>query len=172
MQFESVRKVQDRLSYMEKLVVRRADLIDLEVLLRFEHAIIEAERTYDPEIRTGGNVRYYDLRKLIDSPASEVVVAVVGQEIVGCGYARIEASEPHFRHPEHSYLGFMYVVPEYRGKGVNKRILDALEKWTKAQGVTEMKLEVYLGNNSAIRAYEKSGYTSNLIEMRKTLNEE
>lgn len=155
---------------MNEMIVRPAGLHDLEILLRFEQALIEAERPFDPAIRRGGDVRYYDLSELIGSPDSEVVVAEIDDAVVGCGYARIEPSNTYLRHPKHSYLGFMYVVPEHRGKGVNKRILDALERWSVEQGVTEMKLEVYLGNKSAIRAYEKSGYEGILIEMRKSLS--
>jgi GNAT superfamily N-acetyltransferase len=64
----------------------------------------------------------------------------------------------------------MYVIPEYRGKGVNKMILHALEAWAASQRVLVLQLEVYFQNAPAIRAYEKAGFTANLIEMRKTLN--
>lgn len=63
----------------------------------------------------------------------------------------------------------MYVAPEHRGKGVNKRIIEALERWTASQGVTEMRLEVYTNNPSAIRAYEKCGYSRYLLDMQKSL---
>lgn len=66
----------------------------------------------------------------------------------------------------------MYVVPEHRGKGVNKGIIDALESWSASRGVAQMVLEVYLENTAAIRAYEKAGYATSLIEMRKTLTGE
>ena len=90
---------------------------------------------------------------------------------IGCGYAFIQPSKAYFRHRIHSYLGFMYVVPEHRGTGVNKRILDVLETWSAARGVTEMQLEVYEENAAAIRAYEKSGYQINILQMRKELGE-
>jgi GNAT superfamily N-acetyltransferase len=56
-----------------------------------------------------------------------VVVAEAGNKIIASGYARIDRSRPFLRHSSHAYLGFMYVLPEYRGQGINKRIIDALK---------------------------------------------
>ena len=157
---------------MHEVIIRSADLDDLALLLKFEQAIIEAERPFDDTIRSGPDVRYYDLEGLITSNDAEVVVAEVDSTIVGSGYARIERSDTYLKHEEHSYLGFMYVVPEHRGKGVNKKIVEALEAWTLAQGVTEMQLEVYFDNGAAIKAYEKSGYAPLILTMRRGLDEE
>jgi len=156
---------------MNQVIIRPADLSDLELLLRFEQAIIESERPFDTTIRSGSNVHYYDLEALILSPDAEVVVAELASEAIGSGYARIESSESYLKHRRHSYLGFMYVVAEHRGKGVNKQIVEALEAWSISKGVTEMRLEVYVGNIAAIKAYEKSGYARLILQMRKALSE-
>ena len=154
---------------MEGVTIRQASLSDLQLLLEFEQAIIESERPFDETIRSGPDVHYYDLEALLASPDAEVVVAELGSEIIGSGYARIEEAESYLKHREHSYLGFMYVVPEHRGKGINKKIVAALEAWTRSRGVTEMQLEVYAENAAAIRAYEKSGYTGLILQMRRKL---
>jgi GNAT superfamily N-acetyltransferase len=156
---------------MQEIVIRPAVLTDLDVLLKFEQAVIEAERPFDNTISTGADVRYYDLEGLIVLPDAEIVVAEIGHEIIGCGYARIEDSKAYLKHRKHSYLGFMYVVPEHRGEGVNKKIVEVLEAWSASKGVSELRLEVYVENAAAIRAYEKTGYTGNVLEMRKGLTE-
>ncbi len=156
---------------MDQVNIRTAKPSDLSVLLTFEQAIIESERPFDETIRSGDDVHYYDLESLISSPDAEVVVAELGPKIIGSGYARIETSDPYLKHREHSYLGFMYVVPEHRGKGINKKIIAALESWSLSKGVTEMQLEVYVENSAAIRAYEKSGYTGLILQMRRELTE-
>src|SRR5690349_19739790 len=105
---------------MNQMRIRQASISDLDRLRDLEQAMIEAERPFDDTIRTGADVRYYDLEMLIDSSDAEVLVAEVDSEIIGTGYARLERSEPYLNHDRHSYLGFMYVLPEHRGKGVNK----------------------------------------------------
>ena len=156
---------------MDQFVIRPAELGDLTTLLAFEQGIMETERPFDETLRSGDDVHYYDLEAYISSPHVEVLVAEVGEQIVGSGYARIESSKPYVKHRTHAYLGFMYVVPEYRGKGINKKILAALEAWSFSKGITEMRLEVYVDNTAAIRAYEKSGYAGLLLQMRKDVSE-
>jgi GNAT superfamily N-acetyltransferase len=83
------------------------------------------------------------------------LVAKIGSEIVGSGYARIETAKPHLNHENYAYLGFMYTDPRHRGKGVNAVIIEALKEWCRSQNITELRLDVYHDNPSAIRAYEK-----------------
>jgi len=153
---------------LNNIQIRSAALDDLGVLLEFEQAIIEAERPFDPTIREGEDVHYYDLAALISSSDAEVVVATIDGEIIASGSARIDPSSPYLKHDRHCYLGFMYVVPEHRGKGVNKKILEALEHWSRSRGVNELRLEVYDSNGAAIRAYEKCGFEKLVILMRKS----
>ena len=60
----------------------------------------------------------------------------------------------------------MYVVPNYRGKEVNKKILDYLLDWGKKRGYSEFQLVVYAPNQSAIKAYKKAGFDFETITMR------
>lgn len=137
---------------------------DLDTLLSFEQALIDFERPVDGTIK-GGDIHYYDLEKMISAASVEIVVAESAGEIIGCGYASIEESKPYLTHRQHSYLGFMYVVPEHRGKGVNRQIIDKLKRWSISNGVTQMRLEVFAGNPAAIKAYEKVGFAARLLEM-------
>ena len=108
---------------------------------------------------------------MIASPSVEIVVAESAGEIVGCGYARIEDSKAYRTHRQHAYLGFMYVVPEHRGKGVNRQIIEALKHWSVSKGVTYMRLEVFASNPAAIKAYEKVGFAPRLLEMTASLED-
>jgi ribosomal protein S18 acetylase RimI-like enzyme len=150
----------------ENLIIRKAEIADIDLLFEFEQEIVAAERLFDSTLKEG-EIHYYDLEELVLAPDTEVVVAVLGDEIIGSGYSRIKEAKDYLKHNQYAFLGFMYVKPEHRGKGVNQQILAALEKWTIDQGITEMRLEVYKDNLAAVRAYEKSGFTANLLEMRK-----
>lgn len=150
---------------MAQISIRKATTSDLPTLLRFEQGVISAERPFDDEIKPAP-VHYYDLEEMISASHIELVVAELNGEIIGSGYARIEKSKHFIKQPLHAYLGFMYVDPAYRGKGVNKEIIEALKNWTISQNITELRLDVYNGNMSAIKAYEKAGFEKQLINMR------
>ena len=155
---------------MEAIIYRSAKLEDLPTLLEFEQGIITYERPYDITLKPDP-ISYYNLKELILSENSEVHVAEHNNKVVGSGYAKIIDSKPYNTHSQHVYLGFMFVKPEYRGKGVIQSITKALQLWAKANNIFEARLEVYAENDSAIRAYEKSGFTKNLVEMRMSLED-
>lgn len=52
----------------------------------------------------------------------------------------------------------MYVVPQYRNKGIAAAVLNELELWAKEEGYTSTVLETGMKQPEAIRLYEKSGY--------------
>ena len=145
--------------------VRQAKESDIDQLLLFEKGIVEAERPFDSSLKTG-EIHYYDLIALIKADDAEVLVAVVGDEIVGSGYAKIVQGKPYQKFTEYAYLGFMYVQPAFRGHAINQKIVDKLIEWAKNRRITEVRLEVYEENISAKKAYSKAGFKPNLLEMR------
>jgi len=155
---------------MSPITVRPATNADLDTLLRFEQGVILAERPFDPTLKPDP-LHYYDLNYMITAPEIELVVAEQDGVLIGSGYARIEKAKHYNKHAHHAYLGFMYVVPKWRGKGVNRLIIDALSKWSRSQNITELRLDVYNDNSPAIAAYEKAVFKKHMILMRLGLND-
>jgi ribosomal protein S18 acetylase RimI-like enzyme len=138
---------------------------DLPQLHAFEQGIIAAERPFDATLKPDP-IHYYDLAALISDPNACVLVAEQDGRLIASGFARIRESRSFLQHPVNAYLGFMYVLPEFRGRGVNGTLVRALIEWAHERGISEVQLDVYAQNPSAIRAYEKLGFVPNLIEMR------
>lgn len=141
---------------------------DVETLLNFEQELIAAERPFDSTLKTS-QAHYYDIEKMITASHIELLVAELDNELAGCGYARIEDAKPYLQHKQHAYLGFMYVKPQHRGKGINKMIMDALAAWAASENITELRLDVYYENVSAIKAYDKAGFKKHMLNMRKSI---
>lgn len=53
----------------------------------------------------------------------------------------------------------MYVIPEWRQRGVARRILDDLERAARDLGVTRLLLETGTRQPEAIALYAKAGFT-------------
>lgn len=155
---------------MDQIIVREATTEDIDTLLIFEQGVIKAERPYDPTLKPDP-VHYYDLAEMITAPHIELVIAVLNNEIIGSGYARIEPAKHFVKHSHHAYLGFMFTHPAHRGKGVNSKIIEALKQWAVSRHVKEFRLEVYVDNLSAIKAYEKAGFRGDLLQMRMGLED-
>lgn len=150
---------------MNNVRIRSATLDDLPTLLEFEQGVIAAERPFDITLREDP-ITYYDLKTLILEDDASVVVAEYYGKVIGSGYALIKPARHYLDHLYYSYLGFMFTLPEYRGKGVNTAIIESLKKWSISKGLKEMRLTVYSDNHPAIKAYEKAGFKKHIIEMR------
>ena len=145
--------------------LRIATQDDLTDLLHFEQAVVEAERPFNKHIK-GKKATYYDLPLLINDINSQLLVLEETGEIIATGYIQIRSSKKSLSHQEHGYLGFMFVLPDYRGRGFNRLVMDALIGWGKAQGIDVFYLDVYAENQAAINAYKKLGFEPSLVEMK------
>lgn len=150
---------------MSDLIIRAAVQADLPILKEFEQDIIATERPFNDSLKSE-YICYYDIGALIDSENSSVLVAEDDGMIVGSGYARIRESKAHLTHDFHVYLGFMFVAPTHRGRGINQLVIQSLISWGKSQGMQDFYLEAYAENNSALKAYEKLGFKASLLEMK------
>lgn len=153
-----------------EISVRSASEGDLPILRQFEQGIVAAERPFDETLRPDP-ITYHDLESLIESADAEVAVAVAEERLVGCGFAAKRASRHYTQPAFHAHLGFMFVEPEYRGRGVNQAILEHLRVWAHRKGLWEFRLTVYPENVPAVRAYEKAGFAPHLLEMRMSMRE-
>ncbi|WP_435181605.1 GNAT family N-acetyltransferase [Cellulophaga omnivescoria] len=150
---------------MKEIEIRAAELKDLETLKSFEQGIIYAERPFDETLKPDP-ISYYSIEDLLKDPKTLVAVATLNNTLIGSAYATVKEAKKHLKHNTYAYLGFMYVDPQYRGKGINKKIIDFLFIWIKKQHITEVRLDVYSKNTAALQAYEKAGFKKHLLNMR------
>lgn len=146
--------------------IRLANQNDLATLLDFEQKIIATERPMDSTLVQDSTISYYPIRDYIDDKETEVLVAQINDQIVGSVYGQIKPRKDFFQTTHLGYIGFMYVKKSYRGQGVSQALIEAITAWFHRQGINEIILHVYSKNPRAIRAYEKVGFESHLIEMR------
>lgn len=154
---------------LQDLNIREATLADKETLLSIEQEVISAERPYNSSIKKN-RAYYYDLEDLILGKDSRLLVGEIDGEIIATGYIQLRESKPSLEHQRHGYLGFMYVADRFRGLGLNKMIMEDLIEWGKRQGISDFYLNVYHENAAAVRAYEKSGFSGSLLEMKLNTN--
>jgi GNAT superfamily N-acetyltransferase len=79
-----------------------------------------------------------------------VLVAAVAGNVVGTVSGGCHAGEGHLRG--------MAVLPEWRGRGVAAKLLDAIENWLGSTGCKRITLDTTLPLKAAMKFYEKNGY--------------
>ena len=82
----------------------------------------------------------------------KAIVAYEGDEPIGCGALRPMDERTTVE------LKRMYVVPEFRGRGISGQLLLELEKWAAEDGFRVIRLETGNKQPEAIALYLKRGY--------------
>ena len=94
------------------------------------------------------------IRRLIAQPETAVVCArcrVKGKDVLG-GFGVMEFGL------DRAHLVLLAVAPRLRRRGVARRILRWLEKSAVTAGISEVRLEVRVGNDGARKFYAMQGY--------------
>lgn len=116
-----------------------------EVRLLIGELDAELNGAYTPENRHG-----LSLARLFQ-PHVMFFIARVAGEAVGCGGVAFEDGLAEAKR--------MYVRPSARGRGVARAILARLEAEARARGAARLVLETGDAQESAIRLYERAGFT-------------
>lgn len=104
----------------------------------------------DLKIRDGEDHAFFAQYNKSDS-IKHVVVAFIDNQAVASG-----AFKPYTA--QTAEIKRMFVMPEYRGKGIAQKVLHELERWAAEAGFTNCILETGIKQPEAIRLYQKSGY--------------
>lgn len=114
---------------------------------------IDLVKKLDRELaeRDGEENAFYAQFNKIDT-LKHCIVAQVNNQAIGCG-----AIKPFHEGPSVE-VKRMYVLPEFRGKGIAGKLLEALENWAVEMGYSKSVLETGKRQSEAIVLYHKQGY--------------
>lgn len=115
--------------------------------------------------------------------ADEIDEILAGGAIVFLAFdnqgAAIAFAEAALRHDyvngtESSPVGFLegwYVAPQWRGKGVGRALVAAVEGWARDQGCREFASDALLDNSASLAAHAACGFeeTERVVYFRKLL---
>jgi ribosomal protein S18 acetylase RimI-like enzyme len=86
-----------------------------------------------------------------------------GQDLIGMTGIR-KGESPKTRHG--AYIWGVYVRPEWRGLHIAEALIETCLQWARARDVDIVKLGVVTANASAVRCYQKCGFTTYGTEPR------
>ena len=104
---------------------------------------------YPPEHRHGLSVA------ALQDKAIVFLVARWGGVAVGCGAVRFVSGV----NGEYAEVKRMYVMPEWRGRGVAQALLRQLEQVSRQKGFAVLRLETGVYQQEARRLYERVGFS-------------
>ncbi|MFH7027228.1 MAG: GNAT family N-acetyltransferase [Heteroscytonema crispum UTEX LB 1556] len=72
----------------------------------------------------------------------------------------------------HAHIFLLYVVPEYRRRGIATALMQYVENWAVARGDRQIGLQVFQSNKPALNLYNQLGYQTQSLWMVKPLHVE
>jgi GNAT superfamily N-acetyltransferase len=136
--------------------------LDIATLLKFLQLTY---RELSPRQQDYGHLqstvdRYFSL----ETPLWFVTTASVKIACLWLGIAIDQATG--IRHPN---IFLVYVEPTYRRQGIGRALMAHTHVWAKAQGYTQIGLQVFTTNQPAIDLYQQLGYQPRSISMMREL---
>lgn len=93
------------------------------------------------------------------------VVAEVGGEVIGYSMCRIEFGVSNLKtaFARKGHVISIAVMEGHRGQGIGLALMEASIQRVKAEGASEMYLEVRVSNNPAVELYKKLGFSATRV---------
>ena len=87
------------------------------------------------------------------------------------GYVVGFYDEPHFMWSTGrvGHIDSFYVMPELRGRGVGRLLMDAAYAEMRQAGATTVALEMVANNHLAQKFYEREGFTTTFVQLHRRL---
>jgi ribosomal protein S18 acetylase RimI-like enzyme len=131
--------------------VRRAQVEDVETIGRLLHDF-NAEFDFDTP---GPNAVAERVRELLE--AGELAVLLAGDD---AGLAVLRFRPGLWSTALECYLAELYVVPERRGQGLGRALMDAAIELARQEGADHMELNTSEDDVAARALYERLGFTN------------
>ena len=145
------------------MLIRRAEIFDIPDILRLLQQVCNVHQAIRPEIFKRDGVKYTesDLCELLQDESRPVWCALDGERFLGycfCQWQEYHDSSVSTDRRE-LYIDDLCVDEAVRGRGVATALFRHVTEAARASGTDFITLNVWRGNDSALRFYEKMGMT-------------
>ncbi|MBQ7231164.1 MAG: GNAT family N-acetyltransferase [Oscillospiraceae bacterium] len=143
------------------MLIRRAEISDIPHILRLLQQVCNVHQAIRPEIFKRDGVKYTesDLCELLQDETRPVWCAVEDDTFLGYCFCQWQeyhdSSVPTDR--RELYIDDLCVDESARGRGVATALFRHVTEAARASGTDFITLNVWRGNDSALRFYEKMG---------------
>jgi ribosomal protein S18 acetylase RimI-like enzyme len=155
------------------LVIQKANETHIPGLLRLLYQVGGVHHDIRPDIFRAGAIKYTekDLEALLLDGNRPVFVALEEETVLGYCFCVIEdcRGTTVLTDRVEVYIDDLCVEEACRGKGIARALYEHTCAWARSIGCTYVTLNVWCGNEGAMKFYEKMGMTPRKISMETKL---
>ena len=153
--------------------IRLANHSDIPGMIRLLQQVGQVHHDIRPDLFRDGAQKYSvsDLEELLKDTARPIFVGCEDGRMLGYCFCVLEEvkDNPVLRDVKSLYIDDLCVDETVRGKHVGSRLYDHVCAYARSIGCGSVTLNVWCGNDSAMRFYESRGMKPRKIYMETTL---
>jgi ribosomal protein S18 acetylase RimI-like enzyme len=146
---------------MSELHIRRAKPKDMDAVLDLWQEMMAYHARLDPRFLPTADSRDHfetTLQQWMMDDQQRVLVALQGDRIVGYTIGRVAENPPLFEPRFFGHVSDICVAPDWRRKGVGRRLFAALCQWFQRQGISVVQLHVAAANAVSQAFWREMGF--------------
>jgi len=148
--------------------IRLAKYEDIEQICLLYNEFFAYNAKMDPVYCKAGKETGEYPKSVVDSPGSDLIIAVENNEILGFIHIKEGKTPPYDALMQNHYAQIIdFIVTEaHRKKGIGTKLMEAAKLWANKRKLDYIELFVLQGAKSEHRFYEQSGFTTVMQTMR------
>ena len=153
--------------------IRFAETWDIPGMIELLKQVGEVHHVIRPDLFRAGAQKYNeaDLAVLLADPARPILIADVDGQVAGYAFCILQVTEnnPVLCDRKVLYIDDICVDENIRGKGIATALYEKVLEYAKSIGCHAVTLNVWCGNDGAMKFYEKCGMKPQKIGMETIL---
>lgn len=155
------------------LNIRQAKEKDIPALLKLLSQILEVHAVLRPDLFISGTRKYTeaDLKEILTDANRPVFVAEEDGDVRGYCFCMVENIERgnNRRESKSLYIDDLCVDEKYRGRQIGRKLTDFVIAFAREIRCYDVTLNVWEGNDTAMRFYRNNGFGVRKTMMEKIL---
>ena len=153
--------------------IRFATQEDIPGMLRLLEQVGDVHHRIRPDIFRAGALKYDEaaLKNLLADSSRPILIAEIDGTVAGYAFCVIKTTEnsPVLADAKSLYIDDLCVDESRRGQGIAQALYTRVTEFARELGCDTITLNVWCGNDGAMRFYEKAGLKPRNIMMEQKL---
>ena len=152
------------------ITIKQATIKDIKDIQKLNHKIMFRNVEYDGDININFDLQkagYKFFKEAVKNPRGCFFIAYDGDEMIG--YANGGLKRYCYRNKKYFEIENVGVIPEYKRKGIGRRLLQELTRWAKKKGAQRLYLNCYIRNKEALSFYKRLGFKEIDVSLERDL---
>ncbi len=154
------------------LIIRRADLADLDRLVALWQELADLHAALDPVFALAPDaVAHYreNLARSLQGDTMRVMIAEEDGVVVGFIMGAVRELPPVYVEKRSGHISDALVTARCRRRGIGARLYRAMTDWFRERGASFVELSAAASNPGAVAFWRKMGFTDYMLRLRGEL---